>query len=1081
MSKLMVITCHLSTGGSPQYLLEYLRTIINDYSDIKVIEFTNFSNTYIIQKNKIKELIGEDNVVCLGEYAAVNYPEVWYSDKMKLVPIIEEYSPDVIWMNEFPENYEYKLPPDDLMDYIYREDRPYKLIETTHFNSFDFNNKRYVGDEFMLCSPHQLKQSEIIDVKKYLWEVPMEMKDRPDRNETLKSLGLDPSYVHILNVGLFHVNKNQKYIFEVANRMRDKKVMFHFIGNDCFFNDCGLTQEELDLENYKIWGERSDVEVFMSCMDIYLFPSIKELNPVTIREALSYSMDVIVSRDTYVDQYKDFDNFHIIDEIDVVAHIERKIKKFLLVCSFYNKSLDQIQRTIDSVLNQSYTNWELIVGDDFSDNYCKDDLLEYIDHINDDRIKFYPIKYKYELYLYQNFFKDREYDFFFDLDSDDILDKDILDNYQRHFVEYPNVHSIFCDYKTTNESGKLERYGLVRPSDDVLSEFNIRTYDSTYMGIWQKSSSWSMFGHGRCFRRSEFDRFEIDKRCKTATDSMVLFNTLVEGNHLHLPMDLYTYERRPNSDSFSHMTQEESENYNVNTLNAIDRYSGDNKMLDIYGDIYLETSAIIMSGFKDNISLITNINDNQLEKIEFLYNGRVKVNDLSCENIVVISNKINDIIDLPNSNVCYYKFFDDFSIDEDNMVSYLDNSKDQFISKIPFDNYFYYFRHFISHKNKINKGMISDELNDLIVTEFDGIKLEIRGNVDMEYHVEFIDGDSDRVLFSDNISNNMWTMPSVKYYVNWVIKVNGVVIYTQNLKNKRVMIEFGSSSLGDTLAWFPYLEDFRKKHDCTIVIMTYKNWLFEGLDEYSHFEYINPGSTYTNVHKKYNVGWYYENESSVEMNRVYCPTDFKSIPLQQTITDTLGLNHYQLRPTINMEYSDESPMSNKYVCIAIHSTAQAKYWNYPNGWQLVVDYLKGIGYDVVLVSKERNGYMNNYHPKGITQIGGSIEEVSNYIKHSEFFIGVSSGLTWLAWAIGTPIVLVSGFTEPYTEFHGVDIQRIINRDVCHGCFNKHRLNPSDWNWCPEHKGTDRQFECSKKIHPNQVILGIDNIIDYINK
>ena len=40
----------------------------------------------------------------------------------------------------------------------------------------------------------------------------------------------------------------------------------------------------------------------------------------------------------------------------------------------------------------------------------------------------------------------------------------------------------------------------------------------------------------------------------------------------------------------------------------------------------------------------------------------------------------------------------------------------------------------------------------------------------------------------------------------------------------------------------------------------------------------------------------------------------------------------------------------KYVCISVQSTAQAKYWNYPNGWDEVVKYIKtNLGYSVVCI------------------------------------------------------------------------------------------------------------------------------------
>ena len=172
-------------------------------------------------------------------------------------------------------------------------------------------------------------------------------------------------------------------------------------------------------------------------------------------------------------------------------------------------------------------------------------------------------------------------------------------------------------------------------------------------------------------------------------------------------------------------------------------------------------------------------------------------------------------------------------------------------------------------------------------------------------------------------------------------------------------------------------------------------------------------------------------------------------------------------------------MSNKKekkVSIAIHSTAQCKYWNNPTGWQDVVNYLKNIGYDVILLSKEHDGYMGNNNPKGvIQQPPSSITQILKEIQESELFIGISSGLSWLSWASGTPTILISGFTDDYLEPKN-DIIRIINKDVCHGCWHKHKFNPGDWNWCPEHKGTNRQFECSKSITSSQVIKKIEDLL-----
>jgi autotransporter strand-loop-strand O-heptosyltransferase len=131
----------------------------------------------------------------------------------------------------------------------------------------------------------------------------------------------------------------------------------------------------------------------------------------------------------------------------------------------------------------------------------------------------------------------------------------------------------------------------------------------------------------------------------------------------------------------------------------------------------------------------------------------------------------------------------------------------------------------------------------------------------------------------------------------------------------------------------------------------------------------------------------------------------------------------------------------------------------------------------MIYSKEGNGYMGNNYPKGAKVYkGGSLQEVINEFATCEFFVGLGSGLSWLAWACELPVVLISGFSEKWAETK-LDTYRVINEDVCHGCFNWDRLDAGDWNWCPKYKGTNRQFECSKQITSEMVINEINKIIN----
>ncbi len=321
--KLLVIQPHLSTGGCPQYLIEYLTHFSKNFSEIKVIEVSNFSNDFIIQKNKLISLLGKENIITLGNFQVSE--KQWYKDKKKLLKIINEFNPSTIWMNEAPEGFEYKQIPHDILNEIYSLNRKYKIIETTHYNAFNFKSKQYIPDEFLFCSHKHIKDSKHIDIPKKVWEVPIKNQIRPDRNQTLTSLGLDPSKYHILNVGLFNNNKNQKYIFNLASQTKDLPIQYHFIGNTCFIGECGITPSQQNLPNCKIWGERSDVDIFMSCMDLYLFPSKKELNPLTIKESLSWGMDVIANYDeNYTNQYKHLTNFNLLEDSTTLNWIKNQ-------------------------------------------------------------------------------------------------------------------------------------------------------------------------------------------------------------------------------------------------------------------------------------------------------------------------------------------------------------------------------------------------------------------------------------------------------------------------------------------------------------------------------------------------------------------------------------------------------------------------------------------------------------------------------------------------------------------------------------------------------------------------------------
>ena len=329
--------------------------------------------------------------------------------------------------------------------------------------------------------------------------------------------------------------------------------------------------------------------------------------------------------------------------------------------------------------------------------------------------------------------------------------------------------------------------------------------------------------------------------------------------------------------------------------------------------------------------------------------------------------------------------------------------------------------------------------------------LEIKGVSDSDYRVIFYDGEG-VVQYENTIKSNHWVKLNRQYFTNWTIKVfeNGEMVYANylHLNGKRVYIAFESKSLGDSIAWMPYVEEFRKKHQCTVICSTFWNHLFD----YPEIEFVEPGNVVPNLYALYRIGYF----DNLDKN----PCKPTQIPLQKTAAAILGLYFVEMAPSI--AYKPEVPKMGKYVTIATNSTSGCKFWT-KEGWQALINWLVSEGYEVYNVSKELNPFDN------CTQITTpSLESKMDWIAGSSFFIGLSSGLAWLAWAMGKQVVMISNFTEDWNEFSCI---RITNKDVCHGCWQDTPFDPSDWNWC-KHKGTNRQFECHTSITADMVIAEI---------
>jgi glycosyltransferase involved in cell wall biosynthesis/GR25 family glycosyltransferase involved in LPS biosynthesis len=288
MQKLLIIAPHLSTGGMPQFLYKKIQILVKRY-EVYVVEWFNITGGHlVVQRNLIHDLLGK-KLYTLDE------------NKKSVLELISKIQPDIIHFEEFPETF----VDDDICRSIY-SNKNYAITETTHGTGFNKDEKVFVSDKTMFVSECNYTAYESIANQSDLIKYPTIHKNR---EILLKDLGLDPSYYHVLNVGLFTPGKNQAEAFEMARMLQDKKVQFHFVGNQAGnFADYWEPLMKNRPDNCRVWGERNDTYRFYNAMDLFLFTSQLENRPLSVLEAISHGMDIMLYQlENYSREFADYE------------------------------------------------------------------------------------------------------------------------------------------------------------------------------------------------------------------------------------------------------------------------------------------------------------------------------------------------------------------------------------------------------------------------------------------------------------------------------------------------------------------------------------------------------------------------------------------------------------------------------------------------------------------------------------------------------------------------------------------------------------------------------------------------------
>ncbi len=339
------------------------------------------------------------------------------------------------------------------------------------------------------------------------------------------------------------------------------------------------------------------------------------------------------------------------------------------------------------------------------------------------------------------------------------------------------------------------------------------------------------------------------------------------------------------------------------------------------------------------------------------------------------------------------------------------------------------------------------------------------------WRVRLRDLGTGNILYESNTGGS-YVNSSKRYFIRFGVEVweddERLLNHEYDATGREVLIQFPVGTLGDLVAWFPYAVKFQAQHGCrltcamsALIIPLFRD-AYPDIVFVTHEE-VEPEQFYAS----YRIGLFFDDKDNI-----WQPCDFRLVGLHRTAGYILGVDPEESRPLVALP-DETRPIAEPYVCIAVQSSSRAKYWNNPSGWRETTAFLKANGYRVICIDQKPlhgQGMVWTEIPHGAEDQTGDLPlvERARWLRHAAAFVGLSSGLAWLAWAVECPVVMISGFTHPTNEF--TTPYRVINYHACNSCWNDpaHRFDHKDFLWCPRHANTPRQFECTRLITTHQV-------------
>jgi autotransporter strand-loop-strand O-heptosyltransferase len=279
----------------------------------------------------------------------------------------------------------------------------------------------------------------------------------------------------------------------------------------------------------------------------------------------------------------------------------------------------------------------------------------------------------------------------------------------------------------------------------------------------------------------------------------------------------------------------------------------------------------------------------------------------------------------------------------------------------------------------------------------------------------------------------------------------------QSFAGLEVMLHLDSFCLGDTLCWASLIPAFLAHHKPSrLIVTTFWPELFQSTESTVFVDAVGEGIITCDVFLS--AGYNKHSLAHTTHGMFYAARE--SLRLPQDAQPSRA-------PFTRYEYQRQP---NKIV-IAPESTKSIARWDYRGidiyGWQDVVDRFNLRGFEVHDISYEHTLMLRGVHKHGGN---ADVRAAIQHLCEARLFVGLSSGLAWLAWAYETPVVMISGFTKFFNEF---PCYRVWNPHACTGCFNVLMNIASP---CPLFQNTPRQHECHRTITPEMVMAQVNRAL-----